>query len=102
MLTDEIMTESNRIEYKHELTASLEREVAGVDASAKTSVKTSVKILELLAETPEMTLAEMALIIGKTVRAIEMASSKLIKEGKLRHIGPKKGGHWEVVDSENP
>ena len=86
--------------------AALEREVAGVDASAKTSVetsvKTSVKILELLAENPEMTLAEVALIIGKTVRAIEMASSKLIKEGKLRHIGPKKGGHWEVIDSENP
>ncbi len=85
---------------------ALEREVAGVDASAKTSVetsvKTSVKILELLAENPEMTLAEMALIIGKTVRAIEMASSKLIKEGKLRHIGPKKGGHWEVIDSEIP
>ena len=80
--------------------------MAGVDASAKTSVetsvKTSVKILELLAENPEMTLAEMALIIGKTVRAIEMASSKLIKEGKLRHIGPKKGGHWEVIDSGNP
>ena len=44
-----------------------------------------------------MTMAEIASIVGKTVRAIEMASSKLIKEGKLRRIGPDKGGHWEVV-----
>src|SRR3989339_535713 len=65
--------------------------------SVKTSVKTSVKILELLAANPTMTMAEIASIVGKTVRAIEMASSKLIKEGKLRRIGPDKGGHWEVV-----
>ncbi len=67
------------------------------DDSQKTSVKTSVKILELLAANPAMTMAEIASIVGKTVRAIEMASSKLIKEGKLRRIGPDKGGHWEVV-----
>lgn len=70
-------------------------------ASVKASVKTSVKILELLAEKPEMTLTEVASLVGKTVRAVEMASSKLIKEGKLIRMGSKKGGHWEVVDKKD-
>lgn len=68
-----------------------------VKASVKASVKTSVRLLELLSENPQMTLAEAAQIIGKSVRAIEMASSKLVKQGKLKHIGPQKGGRWEVL-----
>ncbi len=58
-------------------------------------VKTSVAILRLLATTPSMTLAEVA-EIGKTPRAIELAASKLVKEGRLKYVGPQKGGHWEV------
>ena len=65
--------------------------------SVKTSVKTPVKILELLETNPTMTLADVAAEIGKTVRAVELASSKLVKEGKLKYVGPQKGGHWEVL-----
>jgi len=67
------------------------------EASVKASVKTSVKILELLARYPEMTLAQVAVEIRRSTRAVEMASSKLVKEGRLRHVGPQKGGHWEVL-----
>jgi ATP-dependent DNA helicase RecG len=44
-----------------------------------------------------MTLAEVAAAIGRSVRAVEMASAKLVKAGKLRHVGPQKGGRWEVL-----
>ena len=44
-----------------------------------------------------MTLAEIAESIGKTVRAVEMAASKLVKQGHMRFVGPQKGGHWEVL-----
>lgn len=67
------------------------------EASVKTSVKASVKILELLARYPEMTLAQVAVEIRRSKRAVEMASSKLVKERRLRHVGPQKGGHWEVL-----
>lgn len=67
------------------------------ETSAKTSVKTPVAVLELLRQNPEMTLAEVAAAIGRSVRAVEMASAKLVKAGKLRHVGPQKGGHWEVM-----
>ena len=69
---------------------------ASVDAE-KTSVKTSVEILRLLTANSSMTLAEVAAEIGKTPRAVELATSKLVKEGKLKYVGPQKGGHWEVL-----
>ncbi|MFA6270753.1 MAG: winged helix-turn-helix transcriptional regulator [Candidatus Paceibacterota bacterium] len=67
------------------------------ETTQKTSVKTSVKILEILRRNPELTLADVAEEIGLTRRAIEMASSKLVKEGHLKYVGPQKGGHWEVT-----
>lgn len=66
-------------------------------APVKTPVKTPVKILQLLVAKPEMTLAEVAETIGKSLSAVERASAKLVKEGRLRYSGPRKGGHWEVI-----
>jgi ATP-dependent DNA helicase RecG len=63
-----------------------------------TLVKTPDRILQLLREKPTMTLAEVATTIGKSLSAVEMASAKLVKTGQLKHIGPQKGGGWEVVE----
>ena len=38
----------------------------------------------------------MAQIIKVTERSVERNIQKLQKEGKLKRIGPDKGGHWEV------
>jgi ATP-dependent DNA helicase RecG len=69
----------------------------GEKTSVETSVKTSVRILALLSRNPEMTLAEVATELGRSVRAVEMATAKLVKADKLRHIGPQKGGRWKVL-----
>ena len=50
----------------------------------------------LLKEKPDLSLADLAVLISKSVSAIERASAKLVKAGELRRIGPDKGGHWEV------
>ena len=63
----------------------------------KGSVKTAVKILQVLENNPEMTLVEVAENIGKSRRTVEQAASKLVKEGRLKYVGPQKGGHWEVA-----
>jgi predicted HTH transcriptional regulator len=77
-------------------------ETAPVKTSVKTPVETPVEtpdqILRMLDEKREMTLAEVASKIGKSLRAVERASSKLVKAGRLRFVGPKKGGHWEVIE----
>lgn len=69
-----------------------------VETTVKTTVKTPQRILELLAANPNLTLAEVASAIGKSLRAVERASKKLVEEGRLRYVGPKKGGHWEVLE----
>jgi ATP-dependent DNA helicase RecG len=76
-----------------------------VQAPVKTPVKTPVEmpvktpeqILAALAASPELTLAALALSIGKSLRAVERATAKLVKDGRVRFVGPRKGGHWEVL-----
>ena len=68
-----------------------------MEASVKTSVETSDALVKLLERYPKMTLAEAAVHIGRSVRSVERASAKLVKAGKLRYVGPQKGGHWEVI-----
>ena len=61
-------------------------------------MKTPEKILRLLAAKPSMTLSEVAAEIQKSLSAVERASSKLVKAGRMKYVGPQKGGHWEVLE----
>ena len=70
----------------------------GAEGSEKTPVETPDQILQMLDERPEMTLAQVASKLGKSLCAVERASSKLVKAGRLRFVGPKKGGHLEVIE----
>ena len=70
---------------------------ATANTSLKTSVKTPVETLRLPGGNLEMTLAQVAAEINKTVQAVELAIAKLVKDGKLRHVGPQKGGYREVL-----
>ncbi len=64
----------------------------------KTSVKTSVKIISLMRENPQVSIPEIAKAIGRTARAIEMQVAQLKAEGLIERIGPAKGGHWVVKE----
>ena len=48
-------------------------------------------------EDDTVTIQEIAKVLNKTERAIEMQISALKKKGKISRIGPAKGGHWEVL-----
>jgi ATP-dependent DNA helicase RecG len=65
--------------------------------SGKTSGKTSGKILAALEEDGNLTIPELASLIGVTERSIERNIKKLQEQGRLRRVGPAKGGHWEVL-----
>ena len=71
-------------------------EKTSVETSVQTREKTPARILRLLGKQPELTLEVVATELGKSVRAVELAVSKLVKEGKLRRVGSKKSGHWEI------
>jgi ATP-dependent DNA helicase RecG len=59
---------------------------------------TPERILAIVSAEPELSLAEVAERIGKSLRAVERAASKLTQSGKLKHVGPTKGGRWEVIE----
>ena len=64
------------------------------------SVKMSVKLLATIKANDNITIPELAEIIGVTTRTIERYTKKLQEEGKLARIGPDKGGHWEVIEDK--
>ena len=65
--------------------------------SEKGCQKTSDRLLALLREHPHLTQAGMVNAIGISRQAIQKHLSKLKFAGRLRRIGPDKGGHWEVI-----
>jgi Fic family protein len=67
-----------------------------VETTVEVSVKTPDQILAALSVSPELTLADVAKRIGKSLRTVERAASKLKEEGCLEYQGPKKNGIWVV------
>jgi Fic family protein len=68
----------------------------------KTPGKTPERILALLADTPALSIPELAQHIGKSESAIERAIRKLREAGRLLRVGPDKGGHWRVLGPHMP
>lgn len=70
---------------------------SSVKGSVKSSVKSSVKIMTFIGDDKHITIPVMAEKLGLTTRAIEKQLVKLQSAGKIRRVGPDKGGHWELV-----
>jgi ATP-dependent DNA helicase RecG len=62
----------------------------------ETSEKASEKIIVEIHRKPEVTIAELAQLIGVTTRSVERNLRKLQDSGILKRVGPAKGGHWLV------
>ena len=61
--------------------------------------KTTQKIIEVIKLNPYMSRKEIAEKIGNiTEDGIKYNLAKLVKEGKIKRIGPDKGGSWEVLE----
>ncbi len=56
----------------------------------------SKKILALIRENNSITQTALAKILGVTPKTIYRKLARLQAAGRLRRIGPDKGGHWEV------
>ncbi len=57
---------------------------------------TTQKIIDLIKINPQITRKELSKEIGMSEDGIKYNLNKLVREGKLKRIGPDKGGHWEV------
>ena len=63
----------------------------------KTGMKTSDAIIALIEENPFISHDALAERLEKARSSIIEQISKLKASGRLRRIGPDKGGHWEVM-----
>ncbi len=61
--------------------------------------KTKDKIMVLLKYNPNLTLEEISEKINRSISAVKRATKKLQDEGKLKRIGTKKSGRWEVIEN---
>ena len=61
------------------------------------SEKSSEKILEIIAANPEISARQIAEMLNLSPRGVEKQVDKLKQQGRLKRIGPDKGGYWEVV-----
>ena len=68
--------------------------------SGKMSWKTPDKILQIIQNHPESTIPVIATTIGVATRTVERNIRVLRNAGRLRRVGPDKGGHWEVLPAE--
>ena len=66
----------------------------------KTSQKTSLKIVDLIENKPSIAAEEMSQILGISLRAVKYQLQNLKASGKIRRIGPDKGGRWEILSKE--
>ena len=54
--------------------------------------------MDLMRTDPAITIADLMQSIGITDRAIKKQIEKLKAQGRIRRIGPDKGGYWEIVE----
>jgi len=71
---------------------------AGDGGQLKTSEKTSEKIIQIISKNSKITIAELATIAEVAPRSIERNIQNLQRLGRVRRIGPDKGGHWKVLE----
>jgi predicted HTH transcriptional regulator len=63
----------------------------------KMTEKTPGRILSVLTDYPEATIADLAAVIGVSDSTIERNLKALQGQNRIRRIGPDKGGRWGVV-----
>ena len=74
------------------------RKVVRKRLSENGSVKTADKLLTLLKGQPHLTQEGMARAMGISRQAIQKHLTRFKASGRLRRVGPDKGGHWEVAE----
>jgi ATP-dependent DNA helicase RecG len=68
------------------------------ETGVKMRGKTPDRLLLLLKAQPTLAIPELAAEVERSESAVERALKQLREAGRIRRVGPAKGGHWEVVE----
>jgi len=69
------------------------------DMEEKHPLKSSQKILTAIREKPDISIPEIANSIGLSAETVKDQIQRLKDKGILHHVGPNKGGYWEITKS---
>lgn len=64
----------------------------------RTKTEQKKLIIDLIRENAQITRAELAVQLNLHDSSVQRRLDALVKEGRLRHVGPTNGGSWEVLD----
>ena len=66
-------------------------------AREETRGKTRDKILSFIRHNPKITVEQLAKLTGVSAKGVEWNIARFKAEGRLRRIGSRKAGSWEIV-----
>ena len=69
-----------------------------VETTQKAQASPREKLLLLLKAQPDINMNELAQLSGATLYSVRHHLESLKAAGRIRHVGPSKGGRWEVLD----
>lgn len=75
----------------------LQGDISSKNTEVKSSGKSSEVIITMLRNNKTMTIPELAEALSISTRAVEKNIQKLQSAGRLKRIGPAKGGYWEIL-----
>ena len=67
------------------------------ESTQETNKSTQEMILEEIRKHPFTTRQQLAIVIGITPDGIKKQLDKMKKANRIKHVGPTKGGHWEII-----
>lgn len=67
----------------------------------KTMEETVEKIIQAIEDDSGITIERLRLITGLSSRGVEWNLKKLKDTGRIARVGPRKGGHWKVLEPKN-
>ena len=76
--------------------SNLEREMAEYTRQTG-GQKTREVLLQMITDDPSVTTTQMASALGINRSAVSKHLDRLKADGRLRRVGPDKGGHWELL-----
>lgn len=68
-----------------------------VQGAGEMSEKTSEKIVRFIGANADVTIAQLAVLVGVSTRSVERNLKVLRDDGVIKRVGPDKGGHWVVL-----
>ncbi|MCM1051357.1 MAG: winged helix-turn-helix transcriptional regulator [Paenibacillus sp.] len=64
----------------------------------RTKTEQKNQIVEMIKSNHQISRVELSVQLGLHESSVQRRLDALVKEGRLRHIGPTNGGSWEVIE----